>query len=474
MARSSRGHLSIERHVSSSEHKETGTVRGREFREQRRRSDLGVLAPRPTTYDPVERLQWQGASRIAELLPLRYQRMLAGPLAFYRGTALLMAEDLARGPSSPIVVQSSGDAHLSNFSLYSSPERRLVFDIDDFDETDTGPFEWDLKRLATSIVVASRHLGHDLDRQERLARSAAREYRTAIRRFAAQGHLNVWYASLDVNAVVEDLGGYFTDNVIRRVDRVVGRAHQMDVKKNLAKVVTYQSGQPRFVSSPPLLVPLDGLSADTYLGREELVRIVRGYSSSLPSDRQVLLGQFTPVDAARKVVGVGSVGTECYAILLTGRDDEDLFLLQVKEAGTSVLATAQGRKPEVGVCGAERVVRGQRLMQAATDGVLGWYAPDATSGRSFYVRQLFDDKATVDVERLDEKLLDVYGRICAWVLARAHARGGNGSVIAGYLGKSDVTDEAVAHFAVAYAKRVTEDLEALRVARDDGRITVAQ
>ncbi len=446
-------------------------ARGRALRERFPRSSLATLAERAPGYDPVERLEWQGTSRVEELLSLRYSRMLANPMSFYRGTALLMAEDLARGPSTTLEVQICGDAHLSNFNLFSTPERRIVFDVDDFDETDVGPFEWDVKRLVTSLVLASEHLGHGPRQQERIAVAAAREYRHSIRRFATLTKMGIWYASLDVNAVVHDLGGFFTDNALRRVDRVVKLANHKSNTKNLRKIVTYEGGTPRFASAPPLLVPLRDLSGRSYLLAEEIEEIIVGYGRTLSSDRQVLLSQYSPVDAARKVVGVGSVGTECYAVLLTGRDAHDPLLLQVKQATASVIATARGVTSHVEA--GERVVNGQRLMQAASDALLGWFSLDHPSTpRSFYVRQLYDDKASIDIEHLDETLLVTYGRICAWVLARAHARGGRGADIAGYLGKSDVADGALTSFALAYRDRTMSDFRALGCALDEGRISV--
>ena len=448
---------------------EAAFAKGRARREALPRTSLAHLAPRPNDYDPVERLLWQGRTRIEELLPLRYGRMLASALAFYRGSALLMADDLVRGSSTALELQISGDAHLSNFNLFSSPERRLMFDLDDFDETDVGPFEWDVKRLVTSLVLASAHLGHNRAHQERVATLAAREYRVSMRRLATETRLNVWYSSLDVHAVASNLEGYFTDNALRRVDRVV-RLAQRSTRHDLAKVIEYRDSAPRIISSPPLLVPLAELGDGPYLERGQIEQIMREYRATLSSDRQVLLGQFRVVDAARKVVGVGSVGTECYAILLVGRDERDPFLLQVKQATDSVVATALGR--DAHLAGGERVVAGQRLMQAASDVFLGWYSLEGAGvPRSFYVRQLYDDKGAIDIERLDEKLLVTYGRLCAWVLARAHARSGRSAEIAGYLGTGDVADEALASFAAVYVERTREDVAALARARDEGRIT---
>ena len=444
---------------------------GRTAREQLPRGGLATLSARPSTYDPVARLLWQGESRVRELLPLRYQRMLASPLSFYRGSALLMAEDLARGSSTPLEVQISGDAHLSNFNLFSSPERRLVFDVDDFDETDAGPFEWDVKRLLASLVVASSYLGHSAAQQEAIARGAAREYRRSMRRLAHEPRLGIWYAALDVNAIVQDLGGFFTDNALRRVDDVVRRADRKGSNRATKKLISYTSNGPLIVSNPPLLVPLGELN-DHYLSHEDFGRIIEGYARTLSSDRQALLGQFTSVDAARKVVGVGSVGTECYAVLLVGRDEYDPFFLQVKQATSSVVAVARGT--ESSTPHGERVVRGQRLMQATSDVFLGWYTfGEGSERRDFYVRQLYNDKAAISIDKLDEKLLVTYGRVCAWVLARAHARSGRGAQIAGYLGTSGTADDAFAEFAMSYSARTLEDYGVLRTAVKEGRITVA-
>ena len=359
----------------------------------------------------------------SDLLSLRYSRMLANPLSFYRGNALLMAEDLARGASTSLEVQICGDAHLANFNLFSSPERHMVFDVNDFDETDLGPFEWDLKRLVASLAIASSHLGHSDAQQERIALAAAQEYRMAIRRFAGEDRLALWYAALDIDAVMADLGGFFTVNAIHKVDHVVAYASGRDTRKAYAKLIVDGKDGPRIVAKPPLLVPLRELHETGYLKTGDLERLIAGYANTLTSDRQDLLSQFTPVDAARKVVGVGSVGTECYVVLLLGRDEFDPFFLQVKQAGPSVIATARSRESTMPA--GERVVQGQRLMQATPDVFLGWHAvKKGALTRHYYVRQLYDNKAAIAIEQLDESLLVAYGRICAWTLARAHARAG--------------------------------------------------
>jgi uncharacterized protein (DUF2252 family) len=447
-------------------------TRGQAQREAAPRGAMAKVSERPADYDPVSRLIWQGESRQPDLLSLRYSRMLADPLSFYRGNALLMAEDLVRGSNSSLEVQICGDAHLANFNLFSSPERRLVFDVNDFDETDQGPFEWDLKRLVTSLAVASSHLGHSDAQQERIARTAAQEYRLSIRRFAGEDRLATWYSTLDIDAVVTDLGGFFTENAIHRIDHVVAFASGRDTRKAFAKLVVDDKDGPRIVNRPPLLVPLKDLHESGYLTTGDLERLIAGYARTLSHDRQVLLSQFTPVDAARKVVGVGSVGTECYVVLLLGRDEFDPFFLQVKQAGPSVIATATSHESMMPA--GERVVQGQRLMQATPDVFLGWHSvKKGGSTRHYYVRQLYDNKAAIAIDRLDESLLVTYGRLCAWTLARAHARGGRGGEIAGYLGKSDVADDAFAEFAMAYRDRTLSDFAALKSAVKEGRVTLA-
>ena len=447
-------------------------TRGQAQREAAPRGAMAKVTGRPADYDAVTRLMWQGETRQPDLLSLRYSRMLADPLSFYRGNALLMAEDLVRGSNSSLEVQICGDAHLANFNLFSSPERRLVFDVNDFDETDQGPFEWDLKRLVTSLAVASSHLGHSDAQQERIARTAAQEYRLSIRRFAGEDRLTTWYSTLDIDAVVADLGGFFTENAIHRIDHVVAFASGRDTRKAFAKLIVDDKDGPRIVNRPPLLVPLKDLHESGYLTTGDLKRLIAGYARTLSHDRQVLVSQFTPVDAARKVVGVGSIGTECYVVLLLGRDEFDPFFLQVKQAGPSVIATATSRESMMPA--GERVVQGQRLMQATPDVFLGWHSvKKGGSSRHYYVRQLYDNKAAIAIDRLDESLLVTYGRLCAWTLARAHARGGRGGEIAGYLGKSDVADDAFAEFAMAYRDRTLSDFAALKSAVKEGRITLA-
>jgi len=451
---------------------EARKTHGRAQRELAPRGAMAKVSERPADYDPVTRLMWQGETRRPDLLSLRYSRMLTDPLSFFRGNALLMAEDLSRGTSTTLEIQICGDAHLANFNLFSSPERHLVFDVNDFDETDQGPFEWDLKRLVASLTLASLHLGHADAQQERIALAAAQEYRLSIRRFANEDRLATWYATLDIDAVMADLGGFFNVNAIHKIDHVVAYASGRDTRKAYAKMIVDGKNGPRIVAKPPLLVPLSQLEESGYLTTADLKHLIAGYAKTLSSDRQELLSQFTTVDAARKVVGVGSVGTECYVLLLLGRDEFDPFFLQVKQAGASVIATATGRESTLPA--GERVVQGQRLMQATPDVFLGWHSlKKGASAKHYYVRQLYDNKAAIALDRLDESLLVTYGRICAWTLARAHARGGGGAEIAGYLGKSNVADEAFAAFATAYRDRTLSDFNALQRAVKEGRISLA-
>jgi len=434
---------------------------GRAHRERTPRATLATLAERPASYDPVARLMWQGESRVAQLLPIRYQRMLVNPLAFYRGCALLMADDLARGPSTAIEVQICGDAHLSNFGVFSSPERQQVFDVNDFDESDVGPFEWDVKRLVTSMAIASHYLGHD-----------AKEYRRAMQRFSKETRLDVWYATLDVDAVMKDLHGFLTDHAVLKVNTVIGGAKSQDSAKSYGKMVNYENVRPRIRLQPPLITALGGAVGSSSATREVLERVLDGYKATLSSDRRELLSQYVPVDVARKVVGVGSVGTQCYVMLFVGRDRDDPFFLQFKEAQSSAISLSLGRSTPLEP--GERVVHGQKLMQATPDPFLGWHTLDVEGvSRSFYVRQLYDNKASVIIDQLNESLLVAYGRACSWALARAHARSGRSAEIAGYLGKNERFETSVTAFALAYRDRNQSDYQALQSAAKQGRITVA-
>ncbi len=444
---------------------------GREVRKSVTRSRLGELAPRPHDYDPVARLRWQGESRVAALLPMRYQRMGSSPFSFYRGAALLMAEDLARGSSTSLEVQVCGDAHAANFGVFSSPERRLVFDVNDFDETEVGPFEWDVKRLTTSLVLAADAAGAGAADREMVAVDAASEYQRSMAVFAAASRLDVWYAALDVEEDLGELRGFFTDAAARAVDDVIRRAKSKDAR-SFAELVTTRDGPPAIRLNPPHVSAISAQDDATLLSRDDVGRVVAGYAATLNSDRRVLLSQFTMVDAARVVRGVGSVGTQCFGVLLVGRDESDLLVLQVKEAQRSVVSIARGRADELEP--GDRVVRGQRIMQATPDVLLGWQSL-AVGGvdRSFYVRQLYDQRASVDLGRLSVAQLRAYGRACAWALARAHARSGHAAEIAGYVGEGRQFARSIGAFAVAYRDRNAEDYRTFTDAVAQGRVSVA-
>jgi uncharacterized protein (DUF2252 family) len=432
------------------------------------RGSLGVLAERPDGYDVVERLTSQVEDRVPSLAPLRWQRMLESPMAFLRGAALIMAEDLARGPSAPLTVQVCGDAHLSNFGVFASPERRLVFDLTDFDETDQGPFEWDLKRLVTSLVIAGESIGLRHGTQEKLARSVAREYRVAIRRFAEETRLDVWYSTLTTSSIMQEMRGSFTDVTRRRIEDVLHHLRGADDERAYQRFVT-GGENPLIVDDPPHFTHLEGVD-ETGISADILLGVVANYDTTLASDRQLLLSQFTPVDVARHVGGVGSVGTECFAVLLCGRDHRDTFFLQIKEAQRSVVSRARDRDATEDA--AARVVHGQRVMQVTPDAFLGWGTAQVNDRtRSFYVRQLYDHRAAIDVSKLDDALIEAYGRVCAWTLARAHARSGTSAQIAGYIGGSPRFDEAISDFAQAYRERNARDYQALHDAVVQGRIS---
>ena len=445
---------------------ETERERGRASRSTVPRRAHATIAARPADDDPVGRLLEQSARRLADLAPLRFSRMAVSPFAFLRGADLLMAHDLMASPRTDLVVQLCGDAHLKNFGLFASPERRLVFDVNDFDETAPGPFEWDLKRLVASLSIAADLGGLDESRRTRLVRECVDAYRSSMERFATMNQLDVWYASLDVANVFGDLGGFFTDAAKRSVEDLMGGVRTQSTRSKFDDLIERTPDGPRIRLNPPRMVPLRDLGPLADQCRETVDAVLEGYRDSLVSDRRFLLDQFRVVDVARLVVGVGSVGTEGYAVLLTGRDDDDPFFLQIKEARGSVLASADDSASDPG----DRVVRGQRLMQATPDAFLGWYR--GRGDRGFYVRQLYDRKASVDVERLGAKQLATYGRVCAWVLARAHARSGTAAMIAGYLGGGDSFTRALGEFAEAYRVQNLADYRALVAAVDDGRVRI--
>jgi uncharacterized protein (DUF2252 family) len=430
------------------------------------------------TRDPVGLLLSQAKTRVPELVPIRHGRMLVSPFAFYRGAALIMAADLHTTPTPGIRVQLCGDAHLSNFGAYASPERRLVFDINDFDETLPGPFEWDIKRLTASFVVAGQDNGFNKKEIRNIALRAVESYRSAMRTFATQTILTVWYAHLDVENAIADYRSTLTRRTlkedkqgIKATDRMLAKARTRDSLQAIGKLTSLVDGSRRIISDPPLVVPLAEL---TGFDTDELLRRLRNllgtYRRTLQFDRRVLLNHFTLGDIAHKVVGVGSVGTRAWILLLESGVEAEALLLQAKQAQLSVLADYAGKSDFANQ--GERVVSGQRLMQATSDIFLGWLRtrPREGAGEDYYVRQLRDWKVSAVIEQMDPRRLDAYARLCGWTLARAHARSGDRIVIAAYLGKSTKFDNAIADFAETYADQNERDYAALSAAVKAGRV----
>jgi uncharacterized protein (DUF2252 family) len=414
----------------------------------------------PASRDPAEILARQDESRVPELVPIRYERMLASPFAFFRGGAAIMAADLATTPTVGIEAQLCGDAHLSNFGVFAAPDRHLVFDCNDFDETCRGPFEWDLKRLAASVAIAGRGRGFSGKERRLATRSAVRSYRAAIRRFAGMRTIDVWYSRLDVEPALAALRGQLDRERLRRAERNLAKASAKDSLRALGKLTERVDGEIRIRSEPPLLTPVEEL-ADGAVVEARLEAVLDAYRASLTHDRRHLVDSYSYVHAARKVVGVGSVGTRAWVVLLLGRDPDDPLVLQAKEARASVLEPYVGAGPYRNH--GRRVVEGQRLMQAASDVFLGWVATKGLDDehRCFYVRQLWDGKGSVEVERMSPPDLTLYAGLCGEALARAHARSGDRFAIASYLGKGEAFDKALARFAEAYADQNERDFQAV-------------
>jgi len=448
-------------------------ARGKAARNEVPPAGHAVFEPLSTRADPVELLERQAKTRVAELVPIRYGRMLVSPFTFYRGAAAIMAHDLGATPRSGLTVQCCGDAHLSNFGVFGSPERRLVFDVNDFDETLPGPWEWDVKRLAASMLIAARDSGFRAKRQERIVLDTVGAYRTAMASFAGMTNLQVWYAHLDTENVLEEYGSQFKSKVVKQTKKALAKARTKDSIKAFSKLTHLVDGQPRIIDEPPLIVPLERLSPGEDRDElfERLHELLSGYRETLEFDRRVLLEQFQLTDFAGKVVGVGSVGTRAWIALLLGRDGQDPLFLQIKEAAASVLEEPLGAS-EFSNHG-ERVVVGQRLMQATSDIFLGWLHVDATShdpASDYYVRQLKDWKGSAEIEQMTAKAMATYGALCGWMLARAHARSGDRIAIAAYLGDGDSFDRALVEFSKAYADQNDRDHQALKAAVDAGKI----
>ncbi|WP_329278492.1 DUF2252 domain-containing protein [Streptomyces sp. NBC_00691] len=445
---------------------------GRKARRGSPRSGHAVYRPPADRPDPLTILEAQSATRVPELVPIRYGRMTESPFRFYRGAAAIMASDLSGTPRSGLTAQLCGDAHMLNFRLLASPERQLMFDINDFDETLPGPWEWDVKRLATSLVIAARANDFDDAERARIVEDTVRSYREAMIRFAGMRTLDVWYSKIDA-ARLEALGSTLLHRHGRRnLARAMAKARTRDSLQAFDRLTEIVDGHPVIAADPPLLVPMDDLLPDLQRAALEnrFHHLIGEYGTTLSSDRRALLADYRLTDIARKVVGVGSVGTRCWIFLLLGRDDRDPLFLQAKEADTSVLA------PFVGASAyrnqGERVVSGQRLMQATSDIFLGWQRVDGIDGRKrdFYVRQLRDWKGIVVPERMRPKDMRAFGDLCGLTLARAHARSGDRIAIAAYLGRSSSFDRALAIFAERYADQNERDHQALVDAVRAGRL----
>ena len=447
-------------------------ARGKAARRELPRSAHAAWEPAPGRADPVDLLEEQARTRLPELGPIRYGRMLVSPFAFFRGAAYLMAADLAAGPRTGLHAQLCGDAHLSNFGVFAAPDRRLVFSINDFDETLPGPFEWDVKRLAASIAVAGRERGFKKTVRREAVMAAVREYRDAMTRFAKLRNIDLWYTRLDVAAILDQLGASASGRQMKRFQADVEKVRTKDSMRALAKLCRIVDGELRIVGNPPLVTPIEDVLPDAEQDHLQDVvrRMIREYRSTLPHDRRHLLESYRYVHAARKVVGVGSVGTRSWILLMVGRDDGDPLFLQFKEAHASVLEPFLG-KSEYARHG-ERVVEGQRMMQAAPDILLGWERVVTIDGeeRDFYIRQLWDAKGSVEVEVMGPPELEAYAKVCGWTLARAHARSGDRIAIAAYLGGGDSFDRAMASFAETYADQNEQDYRALQAAAASGRV----
>jgi uncharacterized protein (DUF2252 family) len=458
-------------------------ARGKEARNQTPPSSHTGWMPASDRPDPVALLEDQNRTREPDLVPVRHGRMLVSPFSFYRGTAKIMAADLDGTPAAGLQVQLCGDAHLSNFGLFASPERRLLFDLNDFDETLPGPFEYDVKRLAASFTIAARNNGFGKADTRAVTTAAVTAYREAMAGFATMGTLDIWYAHLDEDELLRGVrsaaaasktnkkGAKKGAKAARRAEKAVAKAHTRHSLQALSKLGELVDGQYRIVSQPPIIVPARDLEATYGIPPDKMERLLReqfrAYRATLRDDQRQLLERFRFVDMARKVVGVGSVGTRAFIVLLQGRDQQDPLFLQVKEATASVLEDhlPKSRYRQHG----ERVVYGQRMMQAASDIFLGW-TKGADVNRHYYWRQLRDMKGSAEVEAMAPMGLNFYAGICGWTLARAHARSGDPVAIAEYLGEDDQFDRSITDFAQRYADQNDVDYQAFTAAVRSGRL----
>jgi uncharacterized protein (DUF2252 family) len=445
---------------------------GRATRSTVPRTRHGEWVPAADRRDPLSILEEQDKARVPELVPIRHGRLAASAFAFYRGAAAVMASDLAGEPRTELRVQLCGDAHLVNFGGFASPDRDLVFDVNDFDETHPGPFEWDVKRLVASFEVAGRDRGFTKALRTRAVQWAARSYREAIREFAGMGLLDIWYSRLDSADMRRRWGAEASAAAVRNLERMAAKAESKNHLKAFKRLTRVVNGELRFASDPPLLVPISELFSDIDAQSlwDTLAGTLQDYRRTLSDDRRRLIDRYQFVDLARKVVGVGSVGTRCWVALFVGRDEGDPLFLQVKEAEPSVLERYLGGSEYANH--GQRVVEGQRLMQAASDIMLGWTTTVGfdDQSRDFYMRQLWDWKISANMETMLPSSFHVYGQICGWTLARAHARSGDAVAIGSYLGSGDVFDRAMVAFARSYADQNERDYRALQEAIEQGRM----
>jgi uncharacterized protein (DUF2252 family) len=463
-----RRHLSVDERVA----------RGQDARRKTPRSSHGQWQPASDRPDPITLLEQQAATRVPDLVPVRYGRMLASPFTFYRGSALIMAADLAATPVTGITVQLCGDAHLSNFGLFGTPERQMLFDINDFDETLPGPWEWDVKRLAASFEIMGRDRGFSPEDRRDVVMAGVQEYRRRMRRAAGMGSLNAWYEHFEAGMLLKLVRQEVKVKRVGKaegeaVEEMVAKARTRDSTRVFAKRAEEVDGELRIVADPPVIIPIEDIirPGSEWENPDPLIKkLLSSYRRTLGRHHHPL-EEYRYVHAAYKMVGVGSVGTRCYIILLLGRDHNDPLFLQVKEAQPSVLERFLGAStyPHHG----ERVVAGQRLMQAATDIFLGWQRIRGLDGvtRDYYVRQFHDWKGSADVDTLLVPGAALYARICGATLARAHARWGDRIAMASYLGKGEAFDRAIAAFATAYADQNERDYAAFAAAVDSGRLT---
>ena len=464
--------------------KEEGIARGKALRASVPRESHAEWAPATDRPDPVELLRSQGETRVQALLPLRYERMSASAFTFYRGGALIMASDLADTPTTGINVQACGDAHISNFGLFSSPERRTVFDINDFDETLPGPWEWDVKRLAASVEICGRDNGFSKKKRQAAVLACVRGYREGMAKFAEMGHLDVWYAHLDVDSLRAKVATGVDTKSAKKADKVISKAKNKNSARAIRKLTEVVDDQLRIVSDPPIVVPMrdlivrkTGRRFSERFDEQAIERLIRAvladYRSTLDSHKKLLVNEYKVVDVAHKVVGVGSVGTRAWIVVMQGADENDPLVLQVKEAQESVLERFVG-KSKYRQHG-QRVVEGQRAMQTASDMLLGWCRTLGEDGKrkDYYVRQLWDGKGSIDLSLLDPKQLEKLAQACGWTLAHAHARTGDRFAIAAYLGGSDKFDKAIADFADAYAYQNELDYQRFMEALEAGELVDA-